>query len=62
MAQTKNKYQIIQKVSEQDTILLHPETEAGVVEYDNTQSGLSATTIQGAIDELSNGTGKFLLL
>ena len=57
MAQTKNKYQIIQKVSEQDTILLHPETEAGVVEYDNTQSGLSATTVQGAIDELSNGTG-----
>ena len=57
MAQTKNKYQIIQKVSEQDTILLHPETEAGVVEYDNAQSGLSATTVQGAIDELSNGIG-----
>ena len=53
MAQTKNKYQIIQKVSDQDTILLHPETEAGIVEYDNSQSGLSATTVQGAIDEIS---------
>ena len=57
MAQTKNKYQIIQKVSEQDTVLLHPETEASVVEYDNTNSGLSATTVQGAIDELKSGAG-----
>ena len=52
MAQTKNNYQIIQKISENDTLLLHPETEAGVVEYDNTQSGLQATTVQDAIDEL----------
>ena len=36
---------------------MHPETEAGVVEYDNTQSGLQATTVQGAIDELSGGSG-----
>lgn len=57
MAQTKNKYQIIQKVSEEDTILLHPETQADVVEYDNSQSGIQATTVQGAIDELKSGAG-----
>lgn len=57
MAQTKNKYQIIQKVSEEDTILLHPETQADVVEYDNSQSGMQATTVQGAIDELKSGAG-----
>ena len=57
MAQTKNKYQIIQKVSEEDTILLHPETQADVVEYDNSQSGMQATTVQGAIDELKAGVG-----
>ena len=57
MAQTKNKYQIIQKVSENDTVLLHPETEAGIVEYDNTQSGLSATTVQAAIDEVKSTAG-----
>ena len=57
MAQTKNNYQIIQKISENDTLLLHPETEAGVVEYDNTQSGMQATTVQDAIDELkANGS------
>lgn len=56
MAQTKNNYQIIQKISENDTLLLHPETEAGVVEYDNTQSGLQATTVQDAIDELKSST------
>ena len=52
MAQTKNKYQIIQKVSNENTVLLHPETEAGVVEFDNTTSQLSATTVQDAIDEI----------
>ena len=57
MAQTKNKYQIIQKVSENDTVLLHPETEAGVVEYDNTTSGLTATNVQDAIDELKSNGG-----
>lgn len=54
MAQTKNKYQIIQKVSEEDTLLLHPETEAEVVEYDNSSSGLNSTNVQDAIDELKN--------
>ena len=57
MAQTKNKYQIIQKISDEDTLLLHPETEAGVVEYDNTTSGMQATTVQGAIDELKAAGG-----
>ena len=54
MAQTKNKYQIIQKVSEDDTLLLHPETEAEVVEYDNTKSNLAATNVQDAIDEMNS--------
>ena len=54
MAQTINKYQIIQKVSDADTILLHPETAADVVEYDNTTSGLTATNVQDAIDELKS--------
>lgn len=57
MAQTTNKYQIIQKISDQDTILLHPETEASVVEYDNSQSGMQSTTIQDAIDELKTENG-----
>lgn len=57
MAQTTNKYQIIQKVSENDTVLLHPETEAGVVEYSNTSSGLTATNVQDAIDELKSNAG-----
>ena len=57
MAQTTNKYQIIQKISDQDTILLHPETEASVVEYDNSQSGIQSNTVQGAIDELKTGSG-----
>jgi len=54
MAQTTQKYQIIQKVSENDTVLIHPETEAGVVKYDNTTSQLTATEVKGAIDELQS--------
>ena len=30
-------------------------TDAGDISYDNTSSGLSATKVQGAIDELNNG-------
>lgn len=54
MAQTINKYQIIQKVSASDTLLLHPETEATAVLYDKTASNLTATTAQGAIDEIAS--------
>jgi len=61
MAQTTNKYRIIQKVSETDTLVLHPETDASVVVYDGTTSGLNATNVGAAIDEvveqLSDVTG-----
>lgn len=53
MAQTTNNYQIIQKVSATDTLLLHPETEAEVVLYDGTTSKLQATNLQTAIDKVS---------
>ncbi len=52
MAQTTKKYQIIQKVSANDTVLLHPETESSVVTYDNTASQLTATNVKAAVDEL----------
>ena len=52
MATTTQKYQIIQKVSAEDNILIHPETDADIVKYDNTTSQLNATDVKGAIDEL----------
>ena len=52
MATTTQKYQIIQKVSAEDNILIHPETDAGIVKYDNTASQLNATDVKGALDEL----------
>ena len=52
MAQTTNKFQIIQKVSAEDTILIHPETEAEVVKYKGTTSGIVAENVQGAIDKI----------
>lgn len=55
MAQTKNKYQIIQKTSAEDSVILHPETDASIVEYDNTQSKMQSKTVQGAIDEIVGG-------
>lgn len=54
MAQTTNKFQIIQKVSETDTMVLHPETDASIVKYDGTTAGLSATDAKTAIDELAS--------
>lgn len=53
MAQTTKKYQIIQKVSATDTVLLHPETDAEIVKYDNIESNLTATNTKGAIDEVA---------
>ena len=44
MAQTTNKFQIIQKVSAEDTVLIHPETEAEVVKYSGTAAGLLRCT------------------
>ena len=52
MATTTQKYQIIQKVSAEDNILIHPETDAGIVKYDNTASQLNATDVKSALDEL----------
>lgn len=54
MATTTNKYQIIQKVNDTDSVILHPETEADIVTYDNTASGLNATDVKAAIDELKS--------
>ena len=54
MAQTTNKYRIIQKVSENDTLVLHPETDAEVVKYDGTVSGLSAENVQEAMDGIAS--------
>lgn len=54
MAQTTNKYRIIQKVSQDDTLLLHPETEAGVVLFDKSGSGLQSDNVQAAVEELEN--------
>jgi len=50
MAQTTSKFQIIQKVSETDTLVLHPETDSSVVKYDGSKSGSSATNVQDALD------------
>ena len=54
MAQTTNKYRIIQKVSDTDTLVLHPETDAEVVKYDGSASGLSAENVQDAIDGIAS--------
>ncbi len=35
--------------------------DASMIDYDNTLSGLTSTDVQGAIDELSNGTGSRLI-
>ncbi len=53
MAQTTSKFQIIQKVSETDTMVLHPETDSSIVKYDGTTSGIDATNVQAAIDKVS---------
>lgn len=47
------KVRIQEKTGASSTDLLHPETEAGIVTYSNTSSGLTATDVQSAIDELN---------
>ena len=54
MAQTTNKYRIMQKVSDTDTLVLHPETDAEVVKYDGSASGLAAENVQEAIDGIAS--------
>lgn len=51
MPDTTKKYQIQQK-QEDGMLTLHPETEASVVTYDGTTSGIQATNVQEAIDKL----------
>lgn len=51
MPDTTKKYQIQQK-QEDGMLTLHPETEASVVTYNGTTSGIQATNVQEAIDKL----------
>lgn len=51
------KVRIQEKTGASSTDLLHPETEAGVVTYSNTSSGLTATNVQDAIDEVLTSAG-----
>lgn len=57
MAQTTSKFQIIQKVSETDTLVLHPETDSSIVKYDGKTSGIDATNVQAAIDTVLETVG-----
>ena len=56
MAQTTNKFQIIQKVSAEDTVLIHPETEAEVVKYSGTAAGISAEGSMISARQLASGS------
>ena len=49
------KGQIKRKVDANTVQILHPETNADLVLYDNSTSGLTATNVQAAIDELTAG-------
>lgn len=53
MATITKKGQIKRKVSATDVEILHPETDAELVIYDNSTSELDAKTVQGAIDEVA---------
>lgn len=50
MSITTKNYQIIQKLSGGNTLVLHPETDAGVVKVDNTN--YYATNLCDALDEI----------
>lgn len=54
MATTIKKYQINQKQSDSDMLVLHPETDASVTLYDNAASQLEATDVKGALDEIAD--------
>lgn len=51
------KTQINEK-TENGTQVIHPETDASIVKYSNTTSGLTATDVQAAIDEVLVEGGK----
>ena len=48
----KKNYQINQKLSDGSLLTLHPETEASIVEYNDTE-GLGSTNVQGAITKVA---------
>jgi len=48
-----NKFQIVQVQADGDHVIIHPESQADIIEYDNAESNLAATTVQEALDELT---------
>lgn len=46
------KYQITQLQQDDSLLVLHPESDADIVSYDNTNSTLTATEVQTAVDQL----------
>lgn len=56
--ETKKKYKLQQRLSATEFLTLHPESDATVIEYDNSKSGLTANNVQDAIDQIMvSGTG-----
>lgn len=56
--ETKKKYKLQQRLSATEFLTLHPESDATVIEYDNSTSGLAANNVQDAIDQImASGTG-----
>ena len=55
--QTKNY--VIQQKQEDGMLTLHPETDAAIVKYDGSSSGLTANNAQSAIDELKTLVNDF---
>ena len=51
MATTTKKYQIFQKTSEEDLLLIHPETDAGAVKLE--ADGLNADNVKDALVEIN---------
>ena len=54
ITETIKKGQIKRKTGESSVEILRPETEAEIVIYDNTDSRLTSTDVQGALDELTD--------
>lgn len=57
MPNTTKKYQMQQKQDESTIVTMHPETDATIVQYDGSASGLSSQNVQDAIDELKEEIG-----
>lgn len=48
------KYQILQKISDTETLTLHPETDASIVQVDSTAAGVNASNVQDALKEVND--------